>query len=339
MNAPVPGIVGAGSWGTALGVLLAERGGEVLLWGHEADQIEEMGRTRENRRFLPGVALPGNLALTGSLADMARCDPLLVVTPSKVIREVAARLRQAGGVGPGATLVSCTKGIEMETGLRMSQILEEAFPENPVAALSGPSHAEEVGRRMPTAVVVGCPDEAVAGEVQRTMSVGWFRAYRSTDIAGIELGGALKNIFALGAGICDGLGMGDNSKAAFVTRSLAELIRLGVALGGRPETFAGLSGIGDLIVTCYSHHSRNRGVGECLGKGETLAEIQARMIMVAEGVPTALSAHECARRFGISTPILDAIRAVIAGERKPSEAVADLLQRELRPETDPPPAG
>jgi glycerol-3-phosphate dehydrogenase (NAD(P)+) len=329
-----PGIVGAGSWGTALAVLVGEKVGRVLLWGHEADQVKEMVETRQNRAFLPGVVIPENVAMTNDLSDLSGCDLLVVVTPSRVLRDVARRLRAAGGVGTGVPLVSCTKGIELETGYRMTEILAEAFPESPVAALSGPSHAEEVGRKMPAAVVVGCAQEPIAAAVQRLLSGPWFRAYRSTDVAGIELGGALKNIFAIGAGICDGLGMGDNTKAAFVTRSLAELIRLGVAMGGRAETFSGLSGIGDLIVTCFSRHSRNRSVGERLGRGETLEAIQAGMVMVAEGVPTTHSAHECAGRLGVITPIIDEIRSVLSSEKLPRDAVADLLQRELRPELD-----
>ena len=214
----------------------------------------------------------------------------------------------------------------------MSQILVEFFPKHTVAVLSGPSHAEEVARKMPTAVVLGCPDGAIVQRLQQAFTTKFFRAYTSDDVAGIELGGALKNIFAIAAGVSDGLGLGDNSKAALVTRSLAELIRLGNALGGRRETFHGLSGIGDLMVTCFSKHSRNRAVGERLGRGEPLIEITASMRMVAEGVPTTYSASDCARERGIDTPIIEQMRALLDGAISPREVLANLLSRDPRAE-------
>ena len=216
----------------------------------------------------------------------------------------------------------------------MSQVLHEIFPRNPIAVLSGPSHAEEVARFMPTAVVLGSEDARVAEKLQRTFSSKNFRAYTSTDVAGIEVGGALKNIFAIAAGVSDGLGFGDNSKAALVTRSLAEMVRLGSALGGRRETFMGLGGVGDLIVTCFSRHSRNHNVGERLGRGETMEQISASMVMVAEGVPTTLSARECARKLNVSTPIIDEIYAILYENKSPRDALLALLSREPRPEED-----
>jgi glycerol-3-phosphate dehydrogenase (NAD(P)+) len=214
----------------------------------------------------------------------------------------------------------------------MSEIVAECFPQNPVAVLSGPSHAEEVARRMPTAVVLGSAEAEVRGRLQRAFATSFFRPYTSEDVAGIELGGALKNIFALAAGVSDGLGLGDNSKAALITRSLAELIRLGVALGGKRETFQGLSGIGDLMVTCFSRHSRNRAVGERVGKGERLADIISSMSMVAEGVPTTYSADECARRFQVETPIIEQMRMLLDGERTPREVALNLITREPKAE-------
>ena len=214
----------------------------------------------------------------------------------------------------------------------MSEILAECLPRNPVAVLSGPSHAEEVVRKMPTAVVLGSARADVRHRLQQTFATSFFRPYTSEDVAGIELGGALKNIFALAAGASDGLGLGDNAKAALITRSLAELIRLGVALGGRRETFQGLSGIGDLMVTCFSRHSRNRAVGERLGKGECLADIIASMNMVAEGVPTTYSAHECARRLGVDTPIIEQVRALLDGVVGPRETATNLITREPKAE-------
>lgn len=333
MNFQKIAVIGAGGWGTALAILLAERGLPVTLWGYEKDHVEELKSTRVNRPFLPGVTLPDCIHPTNALADALDAEVVLFVPPSKAMRSVA---RNFAALQPhqSAVLLSCTKGIEQGSGLRMSEILAEFFPENPLAVLSGPSHAEEVARKAPTAVVLGCGNHAVAQDLQRIFSTATFRAYTSTDVAGIELGGALKNIFAIAAGVGDGLGLGDNSKAALVTRSLAELIRLGVALGGRRETFQGLSGIGDLMVTCFSRHSRNRGVGERLGRGESLAEIAKSMVMIAEGVPTALSARECAKKLGIETPIIDQIHAVLYENKPPAQAMRELLTRDPRPEED-----
>ncbi len=325
------GIVGAGGWGTALALLLRENKFAITLWGHDAAEIATIRERRENVSYLPGVALPEGFGFTSALDDLARCDLLVLVTPSKATREVAARL-SAVALRADAVLLSCTKGVERGTGKRMSEIVAEFFPNHAVAALSGPSHAEEVARQAPTAVAIGATDGAVAQRLQQAFTTRFFRAYTNEDIAGIELGGALKNIFALAAGVSDGLGLGDNTKAALVTRALAEMVRLGVALGGRRETFHGLSGIGDLMVTCFSQHSRNRGVGERLGRGESLAAIGASMQMVAEGVPTTYSAQECARRLGIETPIIDQMRALLDGSTSPREALAALLSREPKPE-------
>lgn len=321
------GIVGAGSWGTALAVPLLANHLPVTIWGHDAEHIARVAAARENAAYLPGVALPAELRFTHELDDLRACDLVVLVTPSKAIREVASRLSTVG-LHEEAALLSCTKGVERGSGLRMSEILAECFPRNPVGVLSGPSHAEEVARRMPTALVLGCSAAPLAKRLQRAFATPFFRAYTSDDVAGIELGGALKNIFALAAGVSDGLGLGDNSKAALVTRALAELSRLGTALGGRRETFQGLSGIGDLMVTCFSRHSRNRAVGERLGRGERLADIVASMNMVAEGVPTTYSAHEVAQRHGIDTPIIAQMRALLDGTISPRAAMANLMGRE-----------
>ncbi len=321
------GIVGAGSWGTALAMPLLANHLPVTIWGHDAEHIARVAAARENAAYLPDVALPAELRLTHELDDLRGCDLVLLVTPSKAIREVASRLSTVG-LSEETALLSCTKGVERGSGLRMSQIIAECFPRNPVGVLSGPSHAEEVARRMPTALVLGCSDTPLAKRLQRAFATPFFRAYTSDDVAGIELGGALKNIFALAAGVSDGLGLGDNSKAALVTRALTELSRLGTALGGRRETFQGLSGIGDLMVTCFSKHSRNRAVGERLGRGERLADIVASMNMVAEGVPTTYSAHEVAQRHGIETPIVTQIRALLDGTISPRAAMANLMGRE-----------
>ena len=325
------GIIGAGSWGTALALLLHGNGVPVTVWGHDAGHVRDIASRRENVVCLPGVILPESLRLTHELDDLRGCDLLLLVTPSKAIREVSARL-SASGVRDGAVLLSCTKGVERGSGLRMSEVIGEHFPKHPLAVLSGPSHAEEVARKKPTCVVLGCGDTGIAQGLQRAFTAPFFRAYTSEDLAGVEFGGALKNIFALAAGASDGLGLGDNAKAALVTRALVELARLGTALGGKRETFMGLSGVGDLMVTCFSRHSRNRAVGERLGKGERLADIVASMQMVAEGVPTTYSAFECARKFGVETPIIDQVKAILDGTVSPADAMARLLGRDPKPE-------
>jgi glycerol-3-phosphate dehydrogenase (NAD(P)+) len=325
------GIVGAGSWGTALALLLAAPGRTVTVWGHDAVHLERMRQEGENAAYLPGIRLPEDVRWSAELEDLAGSELVVVVVPSKAMREVSARLSTVG-VRRDAVLLSCTKGVERGSGLRMSEILEESFPGHPVAVLSGPSHAEEVALKRPTAVVLGSRDAAVGRDLQKAFSTPFFRAYTSLDVAGIELGGALKNVFAIAAGVGDGLGLGDNSKAALVTRALAELVRLGAALGGQRDTFYGLSGLGDLMVTCFSRHSRNRAVGERLGRGETLPQIIASMSMVAEGVPTTFSAVECARRHGIETPIIDQMRALLDGEIRAGEALTALLNRDPKSE-------
>ncbi len=325
------GIIGAGSWGTALALLLHGNKIPVTLWGHDERHVLDIVNSHENTAYLPGIEVPKEILMTALLGDLSECDLLLLVTPSKAVREVAARL-SASGVREGAVLLSCTKGVERGRGLRMSEVIAEHFPAHPLAVLSGPSHAEEVARKMPTCVVLGCGDGGIAQKLQRAFTAPFFRAYTSDDIPGVELGGALKNIFALAAGVSDGLGLGDNAKSAMVTRALVELARLGVALGGKRDTFMGLSGVGDLMVTCFSQHSRNRAVGERLGRGERLADIVASMQMVAEGVPTTYSAFECARKFGVETPIIDQVKAILDGAVSPAAAMARLLGRDPKPE-------
>ena len=329
-------VIGAGSWGTALANLVASRlgspsEGSVVLWARTAEHAQTLRDSRENNAYLPGTRLHDFVMPTHDLAAAAEAEVILMVTPSKGIRGVASQL---GKLGTQAVMVSCTKGIERGTGLRMTEILKQELPSNVAAVLSGPSHAEEVVRGMPTAVVLGCADIGVATSIQHAITGKTFRVYTSTDVAGIELGGALKNIFAIAAGVSDGLGFGDNTKAALVTRALNELIRLGSAMGGYAETFRGLSGIGDLMVTCFSRHSRNRAVGERLGRGETPEQISASMQMVAEGVPTTLSAYECARRLGVETPIIDAVNALLYEGKSPREVLVEILSRDPRPELD-----
>jgi glycerol-3-phosphate dehydrogenase (NAD(P)+) len=290
-----------------------------------------MRKTRENCDYLPGIQVPHSVYLTFDLGDCADADLVVLVTPSTVLREITMRLRKVNG-DTRAVLLSCTKGVEHRTGMRMSQILREVFPRNTIAVLSGPNLAMEVAKDLPTATVIGCDDADCAVNLQRMLGSPRFRIYTSSDVVSIELGGALKNVFAIAAGISDGLGLGDNSKAALVTRSLAELVRLGEAMGGNASGFYGLSGLGDLILTCYSERSRNHTVGIRLGRGEPLAQITASMKTVAEGVPTTRSAWECARRLNIATPIIDQMYAVLYEQQKTTVALEELLKREPKQE-------
>ena len=326
-------IIGAGSWGTALAILLAEHRGQVLLWAHNPEVVDELVSRRTNNSYLPGLRLPPNVYATGDLAETTDAGLIVFVTPSKATRAVATALA-AHGLKDGQALVSCTKGIEHDTGRLMSQVIAECLPGCRMAVLSGPNHAEEVAQRIPAAGVIGSEDPALLGALQTTFSLPSFRAYTSDDVTGIQLGGALKNIFAIAAGVSDGFNMGDNAKAGLVTRSLAEMMRLGVALGGRQETFFGLSGVGDLMVTCFSRHSRNRKVGERLGRGEAPKDIEGSMQMVAVGVPTALSAWQCAQRLGIEVPVTKQIHAVLYEGKPPHEAMWELLGRPPKAEAD-----
>lgn len=324
-------ILGTGGWGTALAVLWASRGKDIVLWGHTPQRVQEITASRLNTDYLPGTKIPPNVSLTSELRDCAAADLIVFVTPSVALREVASCL-QAESTNEQAILMSCTKGIEHGTGMRMSEILNEKFPANPVAVLSGPNLAVEVAHGLPSATVLGCRDESLAEELQATLGSSRFRVYTSHEIVGIELGGALKNIFAIPAGVSDGFGFGDNSKAALVTRSLAELVRLGVAMGGEARTFQGLSGVGDLIATCFSRHSRNRRLGEQLGEGKSLGDITRRMKTVAEGIPTARSAFECARKLEVETPIVDQAYAVLHEGKSPAQAMQELLGRDQKSE-------
>lgn len=328
-------VIGAGGWGSALAQLLSARGLPVTIWAHEPSQAEEINMRHTNAKFLPGVALAAGIRATSDLSEAAQAGLIVVVPPSQYLRGIAEQLSRAD-VAAGVPLVCCTKGLEHHTGRLMTQVLEEFFPENPVAALSGPNHAEEIARGTPAAAVVAAHDHDLAVELQRFFCTGNFRAYTSDDVAGVELGGALKNIYAIAAGISDGLGLGDNAKAALVTRSLAELIRLGTKWGGRRETFQGLSGLGDLMVTCFSIHSRNRGVGERLGRGEKLENIRRSMVMIAEGVPTTRSAREEAIKHGLDAPLLETVHAVLFEDLPPREGLLRLLAREPKPENDAP---
>jgi glycerol-3-phosphate dehydrogenase (NAD(P)+) len=324
-------IVGAGGWGTALAILWAKRGNDVILWGNDPDRAAKLRASRENADYLPGVKVPESVQVTSDIAECAGADLIVFVTPSIALRAVGARLRDALS-NSRPILLSGTKGIEHGSGLRMSEILNTIFPDSTIAVLSGPNLAAEIARDLPTAAVLGCRNPECAEELQSYLGSERFRIYSSDETIGIELGGALKNVFAIAAGVSDGFGLGDNSKAALVTRALAELLRLGTAMGGNPRTFYGLSGAGDLIATCFSQHSRNRRLGERIGRGETLAQIAAGTHMVAEGVPTAKSAFECARKLNIETPIIDQIYSVVHEGKRPADAMQALLARDQKAE-------
>jgi glycerol-3-phosphate dehydrogenase (NAD(P)+) len=331
VNIDKTAILGAGSWGTALAWLWGKDGRDITLWGNNAERVERMQETRQNSDHIPGLKLPDSVTVTHELRDCAEADLLVFVTPSTALRGIATRLR--GALTKDRTvLLSCTKGIEHGTGMRMSEILGEILSAHKVAVLSGPNLAAEVVRNVPTATVIGCRDPECAAHLQTFLCSSRFRIYTNDDVTSVELGGALKNIFAIAAGASDGLGLGDNTKAALVTRSLAELIRLGSAMGGDFRTFYGLSGAGDLIATCFSKHSRNRRVGEQLGRGQTLHQITSAMQMVAEGIPTTKSAYECARKLNIDTPITDEVYALLYEEKTPAQAMQDLLERDQKAE-------
>ena len=323
-------ILGAGSWGTALAHLWAKSGTQVSLWGHDPKRTEKLRVTRENAAYLPELKLHSSVHVTSELADCAAANLIVVVTPSTAVRFIAKRLKPF--LAQDAVLLSCTKGIEHGTGLRMSEILRESLPNHTVAVLSGPNLAVEISRGLPSATVLGCQQLEFAEALQQYLGSARFRIYSSDETAGIELGGALKNVFAIAAGVSDGLGFGDNSKAALVTRALAEMLRLGTAMGGNALTFYGLSGAGDLIATCFSQHSRNRRVGEQLGRGRALEEITSSMQMVAEGIPTTKSAYECARRLRVDTPIIDKVYALLYEKKNPSQALEELLGRDQKSE-------
>ncbi len=327
-------IIGSGSWGTALGILAcSNQRADITLLTREAEDAALINENRENTRYLPGVVLPENLrASSDPVSALQNADVVLFVIPTSYYRATAASYQNL--VPQTATLMSCSKGIERETGLRMSEILSELFPKNKIAVISGPNHAEEIARRLPACAVIGCAVTELAVQLQECFSTETFRIYTSTDIAGIELGGAIKNVYALAAGIATGLQLGDNALAALTTRSLAEMTRLGTALGGQTETFSGLSGVGDLIATCFSTHSRNHQVGLALAAGETAAEAESRLGMVAEGVPNTLSIYERARDIQIRTPLLDAMHTILYLEQPAKQVLHQLLTRDPRSESE-----
>ena len=328
------GVIGGGTWGTALAKLLAEKGYPVSLWVHEESHCREIMETRENAEYLPGVPLPYNLIATSRLEDVvAGRTAIVVVVPSHVVREVM--MRAAPAIDGSPLIVSASKGIEDETSKTMVGVLEEVLPSSlrdRVCALSGPSFAKEVARGMPTAVTAAARDPDAALECQAAFTTSFFRVYTSTDVVGVELGGAVKNVIAIAAGVSDGLGFGHNSRAALITRGIAEMARLGARLGADPRTLAGLAGLGDLVLTCTGDLSRNRSVGLRLGRGEQLSEILADMRMIAEGVRNAKSVHRLAEKLGVDMPITEQIDLLVHHGKPARQVVVDLMTRDLKPE-------
>lgn len=319
-------VIGNGGWGTALGMVLARNGNDVTIWGPFEDELKDIRITGENTTYLPGVKVPSEIRWTSDPAAVSDADLIVVVTPSRFYRSSLETFKPY--LPTDALIVSATKGLDEATHQRMSEVAHDVLGRN-VAILSGPSHAEEVARGIPTAVTIASER---AAQIQEAFMGKSFRVYSSDDPLGVEIGGTLKNVIAVAAGILDGMGLGDNTKAALMTRGLAEITRLGVCLGAKPETFSGLSGIGDLIVTCASRHSRNRSVGERLGKGETLESIMGGMKQVAEGVWNAKAARDLAAEHGIQMPITEEVCKIVEDGKDPRQALNDLMSRDPRPE-------
>lgn len=328
------GVIGAGSWGTALAKLLAENGHDVTMWVHSTPYPEVMNRIRENTEFLPGFTLPENLHATASMAEAVVDQEMLVsVVPSHVLRPVLEQMVEL--IRPGTPIVSATKGIENETLMLVSDIIEDVLPEHChpyLAYLSGPSFAREVAARMPTAVTVASFNHRLAARVQRVFSNEVFRCYTTTDVMGVEVGGAVKNVIAIAAGAIAGMELGSNSLAGMITRGLHEMSRLAVTMGANPLTLSGLAGMGDLVLTCTGGLSRNRSVGFKLGQGMSLDDILSEMNMVAEGVKTAKSVHNLAQTLGVEMPICEQVYQVLYQGKSTREAVGDLMSRDLKPE-------
>lgn len=323
------GILGAGSWGTALSLMLYKNGHDVTVWSIDKREVEMLQNEREHKSKLPGVKLPEDMVFTNNLEEgMKEKDFLVLAVPSIFTRSTARSMKPY--IKQGQIVVNVAKGIEEDTLMTLSEQIEEELPEADVAVLSGPSHAEEVGRGLPTTCVVGAKSKETAIYLQDAFKNDFFRVYISPDILGIEIGGALKNVIALAAGIADGLGYGDNTKAALITRGIAEITRLGVKMGGKAESFSGLTGIGDLIVTCASMHSRNRKAGILIGQGRTMQEAMDEVQMVVEGVYSAKAGLALAKKYNESMPIIEQINLVLFEDKNPADAVYELMHRDGR---------
>jgi len=328
-------VFGAGSWGTALAIILSNNGHDVTLWEFKKEYVKGLIKHHENKIFLPGISIPQEITITHSLEQASTNQHMIVIAiPTQFVRSVLKKMKKYSFLN--TTFVSVAKGIEKGTLVTVDQIISEELniDDDNIAVLSGPSHAEEVSRKIPTAVVAASRNIDTAKDVQAAFMTSYFRVYSTTDIVGVELGGALKNVIAIGAGIIDGAKFGDNTKAAIMTRGIAEISRLGIQLGARPETFSGLSGMGDLIVTCMSKHSRNRYVGEQIGMGKKLPDVLKSMKMVAEGVETCKSVHELAAKHQIEVPIATAVYNILFNERDPIKVTYELMSRGMKAELE-----
>ncbi|MAT38648.1 MAG: NAD(P)H-dependent glycerol-3-phosphate dehydrogenase [Ectothiorhodospiraceae bacterium] len=328
------GVLGAGSWGTTLAIVLHSNSHDVSLWSYSEEDVELMRSTRQNANYLPNITLPDDLKIEDRISNaVENTDALVIAAPAQFVRNVIKQIPFE--LIDGRILINVAKGIEAKTLMRMSEVVTDVFPDfrqRYYAVLSGPSHAEEVSEKKPTTVVAASIDQRTSETVMEAFGTPYFRVYGSRDVTGVELGGSLKNIIAIGAGICDGGGYGDNTKAALITRGIAEIRRLGVELQANPLTFSGLSGLGDLIVTTMSRHSRNRFVGEEIGKGKKLPEVLSAMKMVAEGVETTRSAYELSRMHGVDMPIVSQVYKILFEEKDPKEATYELMTREAKEE-------
>lgn len=323
------GVIGSGSWGIALSILLSNNGHDVTVWSYKQSTVEMLQKEHEQKDKLPGVKIPDNVKYTASLEEaIVDMDVLIMAVPSTTVRKTSQDMKQF--VSQGQIIVNVSKGIEENTLLTLSQIIEEEIPQANVTVLSGPSHAEEVGRGIPTTIVVGANTRETAEFLQNIFMSDSFRVYTSPDVLGIELGAALKNVVALAAGMADGVGYGDNTKAALITRGITEIARLGMAMGGRFETFCGLSGIGDLIVTCASMHSRNRRAGILIGQGKTMEEAMEEVHMVVEGVNSAKAALGLAKKYNVELPIIEQVNEILFNNKPAGDAVRDLMIRDKK---------
>ena len=325
-------IIGSGSWGSAMAVMLAENGHDVILWSFLKEECENLKKYRENKPFLPGIIFPENVSFTDDVSCCEGADIVVMATPSHGVRNTAKAM--APHIKPGQIIVNISKGIEEDSYCTMSQVIKQEIPGCTVAVMSGPSHAEEVSRKIPTTNVVACEDEKVARYIQDAFMNPNFRIYTNPDVTGVELGGSLKNVIALCAGVLDGMGLGDNTKAALMTRGLVEMSRLGVAMGANAETFNGLSGVGDLIVTCTSMHSRNRRAGILIGQGKTAEEACEEVKMVVEGVRTCRAAKELSEKVGVEMPIVNEAYKVLFENMSPEDALRNLMGRDKQHESE-----
>ncbi|HJO48416.1 MAG TPA: NAD(P)H-dependent glycerol-3-phosphate dehydrogenase [Candidatus Scalindua sp.] len=326
-------VLGTGGWGTALSIVLHNKGHNVTLWGSTPDYVEYLKKHRENKKYLKGIEIPSDLKITSDIAEtQIETDLIVIAIPTPYVRKTIKPFKNH--YLPGTPIVSVIKGIENETLMRGSEILRDVLGEQPIALLLGPSHAEEVARKLPTTVVIACNDIQVAKEIQDIFITERFRVYTNTDVIGVEIGTSVKNVIAIAAGICDGLGFGDNSKAALITRGLAEMMRLGVAMGGQRDTFSGLAGLGDLITTCVSPYGRNRMVGEQIAKGKKLSQILEEMDQVSEGILTTKSVCKLANKYNVEMPITKEIYNVLFEDKDPIKAVNELMVREPKSEIE-----